>query len=67
MGGSVRTIVCVSRSSEFVVCERVRAHNAKAVAGVIGVQKMDLVVDRIASTNCHISCGRCREMPNTRG
>jgi hypothetical protein len=47
---------------EIVVRERVRAHDAKAVAGVIRVQKMDREVDRVTSNNlCHGSCGRCRE------
>jgi hypothetical protein len=48
---------------EIVVRERVRAHDAKAVARVIRVQKMDLVVDRIASKiMCHGNYGRSREM-----
>jgi hypothetical protein len=48
--------------SEIVVRGRVHAHDAKTVAGVIRVQKMDLVVDKVASTNlCHGSCGHCRE------
>ena len=47
---------------KIVVCERVHAHDLKAVAGVIRVQKMDLEVDRVASNNlCHGSCGYCRE------
>lgn len=49
---------------EIVIRERVRAHDAKAVAWVIRVQKMDLVVGRIASKFlCHGDYyGRIREV-----
>jgi hypothetical protein len=49
--------------SKFIVCVRVHTHDSDAVAGVIRVQKMDLVVGRIAGNDlCHGSCCHCRDM-----
>ncbi len=46
--------------SKFIVYVRVCAHDSEAVAGVIRVQKMDLVM--ASNDSFHGSCCRCRDM-----
>lgn len=46
---------------KFIVCIRAHAHDSEAVAGVIRVQKMDLIVGLIARKDLlHGSCCRSR-------
>lgn len=60
--GSQKTI----GRSKIIVCGRVHAHDSEAVAGVTRVQKVDLIVDRIAINDLfHNSCCRCRDMTQT--
>lgn len=70
-GWKINTHYCIdfpktSGRSKFIVRGRVHAHDSKAVAGVTRVQKVDLIVDRIAINDlCHKSCCRCRDMTQT--